>query len=123
MVKPKLVKPKRPEVELDTDRSPFDHGSAIIRVARLLNTEIHQLLVCWWNALYGRRPVEAGLRTRNGDLEHAKRLTNVKTGSPTEREFYGDGVVIVAKCPKQRLGQDEGQQVSTIEGKRYAKCV
>src|SRR5215469_11971961 len=48
----------------------------------------------------------------NGKPKHTKRSISVKAGSPTRGDPHGDGVPIVAKCPGQRLGHDEGEQVS-----------
>ena len=47
--------------------------------------------------LYGERPVVNGLKETNEAPKHTKRLINVKAGSPTSREAYGDGVPIVIK--------------------------
>src|SRR2546425_5128558 len=60
-----------------------------------------------------------GFKGANGRPKHTTRSAVVNAGSPTSREAHGDGVPIVAKCPGQRLGHDEGEQVllGTIDRK------
>ena len=51
------------------------------------------------------------------------RLTSVNAGLPTSREAHGNRVPIVAKCPKEGLGQDEGEQVISRDEMKVRFCV
>jgi hypothetical protein len=98
-VKPGLVEPEFPAVELHTHRSIPE---AMIPENRDVLGERE--------ALSGKRPPMKWLKEANRAPNHTERLTPIKAGSPKSREAQGDGVAIVAKCLGECPGQDEGRQ-------------